>query len=121
MRLRPRRRSHQLCNIGYNIHHLDVLRVGGKRAHLKFCLCRFDSVVLIEEPSYVGSTCSECSVLTEESLESLSPAFPCVLDWGSEAACSEAPSIGKPRKHKHYHVAFNDLVQTIEVPYSWLL
>ena len=49
----------------------------------------------------------------------MSPAFPCVLDWGNEAACSEAPSIGKPRKHKHCHVAFNDLVQTIEVLYSW--
>ncbi len=119
MRLRPRRRPLQPCSVGNNIRHLDVLRVAGKRIHLRFCPCRVDSVVVIEEPSYLCSTCPGSSVLTEESLESLSPAFPCVIDWGSEAACSEAPSIGKPRKHKVCHIAFNDLVQTIEVPYSW--
>ncbi len=128
----PRRRASRPGAIGHNICHLEIIRVGGRRIDLRFCQCLSDlhgasavnptppiDVDLIVDPSYECSTCSGCSSLTEESLESFDYAFPCVLDYGSEAACSEAPSIGKPRKHKVCHIAFNDLVQTIEVPYSW--
>jgi hypothetical protein len=114
LRLRPRAKPYVF--IGLNIRPLAVRKVGGRRTHLVFCACRPSLNSSIVEPNDLCSTCSGCTSLSEESLESLAHAFPCVVDNGSEAACSEAASVGKPRKSKDYHIAFSDMIETIDIP-----
>ncbi len=116
MRLRPRHRAKPCANIGMNIRHLAIRRVGGSRIHFIHRACCPDFVVLNDELDDLCSTCSGCTSYSEDSCASMTMACPCVADFGSDAACSEAPSYYEPRERKESRITFNDSVETIEVP-----